>query len=141
MNSLTQFLGKYPRLAALVGGALSATGFAPLSLWPLALIGCALLIYLVSQARSRKQAFFAGWIFGVGHFTVSNIWIAVAFNFQAEMPVWLGYLSVLALALFLGDFPGIGCAWRMGGWRFGAQKRGQCDDILCAGLRGDVDCD
>ena len=55
-----------------------------------------------------------GWVFGVGHFAFGNQWIAVAFTFQAAMPIWLGYIAVVALALYLAVYPalaGAGAFW------------------------------
>jgi apolipoprotein N-acyltransferase len=104
---------KYPGWTALIAGAASATGFAPLNLWPLTLICFALFIYLVSRATSGRSAAWIGWLFGVGHFTIGNQWIAVAFTFQAAMPIWLGYLAVVALALYLAVYPTL-ASW--GAW-------------------------
>ena len=55
-----------PRLAALLAGLASATGFAPLSLWPVTLLALALLIHLVETVPDRRAAFTYGWLFGVG---------------------------------------------------------------------------
>ncbi len=60
-----------------------------------------------------KRAFVLGWVFGVGHFTFGNQWIAVAFTFQAAMPIWLGYGAVVALALYLAVYPALAAA---GAW-------------------------
>jgi apolipoprotein N-acyltransferase len=98
-------LEAYPRLAAPVLGALAACGFQPLALWPLTLLGIAGLIHLVGRAPSAGQAALIGWLFGVGHFTVGNTWIATAFTYQANMPVWLGWLAVVLLAFILAGYP------------------------------------
>ena len=93
MQKLSALLGKFPRWTALVAGAASAYGFEPWGLWPLTLVCFALLIKLISQAPSTKRAFMLGWLFGVGHFTFGNQWIAVAFTFQAAMPIWLSVID------------------------------------------------
>jgi apolipoprotein N-acyltransferase len=110
MQKLSALLGKFPRWTALVAGAASAYGFEPWGLWPLTLICFALLIQLISQAPSTKRAFMLGWLFGVGHFTFGNQWIAVAFTFQAAMPIWLGYIAVFGLALYLAVYPAMAAA-------------------------------
>ena len=110
MQKLSALLGKFPRWTALVAGAASAYGFEPWGLWPLTLVCFALLIQLISQARSTKGAFMLGWLFGVGHFTFGNQWIAVAFTFQAAMPIWLGYIAVFGLALYLAVYPALAAA-------------------------------
>ena len=111
-----QRITTYPRWAAFIAGAASATGFAPLNLWPVTLVCFALFIHLVAQADSGKRAALIGWLFGVGHFTIGNNWIAVAFTFQAAMPAWLGWIAVVALALYLAVYPAV-CAW--GAWWIG----------------------
>ncbi|MEG3087046.1 apolipoprotein N-acyltransferase [Sphingomonas sp. PB4P5] len=101
---------------ALALGAIAATGFAPLDLWPVALASLAAWMWLVHDAPTLRQALLRGWAFGVGHFALGNNWIQHAFVFQDNMPHWLGYLAVLLLALFLALYPmaAAGLAWRYG---------------------------
>lgn len=101
---------RYPRSTALAAGAVSATGFAPLGLWPVTLIAVAVLMMLVREAPAPRAAFTRGWLFGVGHFTIGLNWIAHAFYFQDAMPHWLGYGAVIALSLYLAVYVG-GAAW------------------------------
>ncbi len=114
MQKIAQFIAKYSRWIALVAGASSATGFAPLGLWPVTLVCFALFIHLVAQAQNRRRAALIGWLFGVGHFAIGNNWIAVAFTFQAAMPAWLGWIAVVALALFLAVYPALAA---LGAWK------------------------
>lgn len=116
MQKLGALLDRFPRWLALLAGGVSATGFAPLDLWPLMLLGLALLMQLVAQAATGKRAFLIGWLFGLGHFTIGNNWIATAFTYQANMPAWLGWLAVPLLALYLAVYPGL-AAW--GAWWVG----------------------
>ena len=96
-----------PRLAALALGVLSATGFQPLALWPLALAAMAVFAALVAEAGDAKRAAWLGWLFGVGHFTLGNNWIATAFTHQAEMPAVLGWVAVPLLSLYLAIYPAL----------------------------------
>jgi len=108
MQSLiARYVRSWPRLAALLAGLFSATGFAPLSLWPVTLASLALLIYLIQHAPDRRAAFLRGWLFGVAHFTLGLNWIAHAFTFQDSMPHWLGYPAVALLSLYLAVYPGL----------------------------------
>ncbi len=100
-------IGQYPKMSAGLLGALAATGFPPLHLWPLTILAIALFAWLVFESESWKQAAFRGWLFGVGHFTLANNWIATAFTYQAEMPTWLGWLAVPLLALYLAVYPAL----------------------------------
>lgn len=110
MQKFLALLRTFPRWTAIGAGALSAYGFEPWGLWPLTLICFALLIQLISQAPDVKRAFMLGWLFGFGHFTFGNQWIAVAFTFQAAMPIWLGYIAVFGLALYLAVYPALAAA-------------------------------
>jgi apolipoprotein N-acyltransferase len=116
LNRTGRLLGaaaRHPRLAALVLGAVAATGFAPLGLWPLTLLCLAGLIMLLARAANGWKAALLGWAFGVGHFTVGLNWIAHAFTYQDAMPHWFGYGAVFLLSLYLAVFPAMaaGLAW------------------------------
>jgi apolipoprotein N-acyltransferase len=104
---------RWPRLTALLLGAASATGFEPLGLWPVTLVAMALLILLIADTGAHRRAFAIGWAFGVGHFALGLNWIATAFTYQAAMPVWLGWVAVVALSLYLAVYPGL-ATW--GAW-------------------------
>jgi len=108
-----------PRLLALLAGALSATGFAPLGLWPVTLACLALFIHLLWQARSYTAAAAIGYLFGLGQFTIGLNWIAHAFTFQQSMPQALGYPAVVILSVYLALYPAVGA---LAGWVLG---RGQ----------------
>ena len=107
VSAIPALIDRYPRLAALLFGLLTATGFPPLALWPLALIGIGGLVWLAADAATLKRAAALGWLFGVAHFTLANNWIATAFTYQAEMPVWLGWLAVPLLSLYLAVYPAL----------------------------------
>jgi apolipoprotein N-acyltransferase len=103
-------------LLAFAAGAVSATGFAPLGLWPFTLVGLALLIALTLNVERMRSAFATGYAFGLGHFAIGLNWIATSFTYQAAMPPWLGWLAVVIAALYLSLFPGLATAlaWRIG---------------------------
>lgn len=113
MQKISALLHRFARSTAIGAGALSAYGCEPWGLWPLTLVCFALLIHLIAHAQNTQRAFILGWLFGVGHFTFGNQWIAVAFTFQAAMPIWLGYIAVVALALYLAVYPALAAA---GAW-------------------------
>lgn len=115
--SLWSWLEAHPRLTALALGLLSALGFRPLGLWPLALAAMAGFIALIAHSKDWRQAAALGWLFGLAHFTLGNNWVATAFNYQAEMPVFLGWIAVPLLALYLAIYPAMtaAVARRLGG--------------------------
>ncbi len=122
LPDITERALAHPRWCAVLAGALAACGFEPLHLWPLTLIAVALLIALIARAGGARQAFALGWLFGLGHFTIGNYWIATAFTYQANMPQWLGSIAVVLLSLYLAVWPGLAAlgAWlmarRCGAW-------------------------
>jgi apolipoprotein N-acyltransferase len=99
-----------PRWLAPILGAIAATGFAPLGLWPLALIAIGLFLLLIERAPDWRSAAWLGWLFGLAHFTVGNAWIATAFTYQAQMPPALGWFAVPLLSLYLAVYPALAAA-------------------------------
>lgn len=97
-------------LLPLLAGGVSALGFAPLDLWPLTLAGVAALIVMIERAATVRRAALAGWLFGVGQFAVSLGWIATAFTYQAALPAFMGWVTVVILAMFLGAYPAAAAA-------------------------------
>ncbi|MBS0481696.1 MAG: apolipoprotein N-acyltransferase [Proteobacteria bacterium] len=68
------------------------------------------LIAVTARAPGWKATALAGWLFGVGHFTVGNSWIATAFTYQAAMPAWLGWVAVVLLSFLLAAYPALAAA-------------------------------
>lgn len=110
---ITALADRWAKLSALLLGLVSATGFAPLNLWPLTILAFAGLMALVARSTAGWRAFGIGWAFGVGHFALGLNWIATAFTYQAAMPAWLGWIAVLLLSLYLAIYPAL-AAW--GAW-------------------------
>lgn len=119
-----------PRLIALVTGIVSATAFAPLNWWAAGLVCIAILLKLVHEAPTLRQALLRGWLFGIGHFTLGNNWIQHAFTYQDRMPPELGYFAVVALALYLAVYPALATGLA---WRFGQGRRADLGFVLAAG--------
>ncbi|HEY0594604.1 apolipoprotein N-acyltransferase [Sphingopyxis sp.] len=112
-SRIAAFADRWPKLLALLLGAVSATGFAPLNLWPLTLLALAGWMALVAKSPKGSRALGVGWAFGVGHFVIGLNWIATAFTYQAAMPAWLGWIAVVLLSLYLAVYPAL-AAW--GAW-------------------------
>jgi apolipoprotein N-acyltransferase len=127
-SRIAAFADRWPKLVALLLGAVSATGFAPLHFWPLTLVALAGWMALVARSPRGWRSFGIGWAFGVGHFVIGLNWIATAFTYQAAMPAWLGWIAVVLLSLYLAVYPAL-TAW--GAWL--TQK------IVAPAKRGAVD--
>ena len=128
LRAAAAMVHRHPRIAAPVLGALTALGFQPLAIWPAALIGLAGLLALISGAPRARDAALIGWLWGLGHYTLGDNWIATAFTYQAKMPVWLGWLAVPSLSLYLALYPSLAAA---AGWCF-RQRRA----AFVAGMAG-----
>ena len=117
MPRLTTLALINPRLTALLLGALTALGFEPLELWPLALLALAGLIVLLRAAPGRKAAFQLGWCFGLGQFALALNWVATAFTYQADLPMWLGWVAVVLIGCYLALYPALAVllAWHARG--------------------------
>jgi apolipoprotein N-acyltransferase len=113
---LSALRDRYRFLLSLLLGGLSATGFAPLSAWPLLLACFAALLTLVRHAPTRGSALRLGWAFGWGQFTIGLFWFAHAFTYQDAMPAFYGWFASPLLSLYLALFPALaaGLAWRWG---------------------------
>ncbi|HEV2746960.1 MAG TPA: apolipoprotein N-acyltransferase [Allosphingosinicella sp.] len=109
---------------AFLAGLASACGFEPWALWPLTLAALALLLWLVETAPSLRSALARGYAFGAGQFMLGLNWIATSFTYQAAMPAWLGWLSVMLVSLYLAIYPAAaaGLAWRWSAAAPGASR-------------------
>ena len=75
-----------------------------------------MLMWPIARASRLRSELARGYWFGVGNFVLGLNWIATAFNYQSEMPVWLGWIAVVLLSLYLAVYPAMaaGLAWRYG---------------------------
>lgn len=96
-------------LAAFGAGALSALAFQPVGSIAGPVLGVALLLILLVQAPAGRS-FALGLLFGFGNFVIGLTWIATAFTYQGNMPVWMGWVAVVGLSLFLALYSGF-AAW------------------------------
>lgn len=91
---------------ALIAGALLPLAFAPIGLYPLAIISPALLFYLWLQATPRR-AFIGGYLFGLAYFGLGVSWVAVSMYRFGAMGLVLSALATLLFVLFLALFPAV----------------------------------
>lgn len=104
-------------LGALASGALIGLAFAPFKIWPLAIIGVAVLSWLL-LGRTRRVGFGLGYLAGLGLNAVTISWIGVLGWFVpvalvAFMALWVALLGWLTVALQrLAAWPAwVACAW------------------------------
>ncbi len=107
---------RFSLILSILAGLVSATGFAPLGLWPLTLLGLVVLVHLVWTAPTLRAATARGYGFGLGQFVLGLNWIAGSFAYQSAMPAWLGWIAVVLLSCYLAIYPALatGLAYRLG---------------------------
>ncbi len=93
-------------LMALAFGLLSAFIFPPYFFLPLGIAGFTGLLWLVENTVKKRQAFFTGWWFGLGHFGPSLYWVHYSLLTDPERYAWLVPFSVLLIPSILGLYTG-----------------------------------
>ncbi len=91
---------------ALAAGALLACAFAPLNLWPLAILCPALLMWLWHGATPRHAARTGFW-FGAGTFGLGTWWLYISVHGFGGSPIWLALLIVVALVGIMAVYQGL----------------------------------
>lgn len=97
-------------LIAILAGLVTVGAFAPFGLWPLALLGPAVLVALWRQA-TPGQAFLTGWLFGLGLMGGGVYWLTISIGIYSgggiPAGVLLNALLVLVVALYYGATGGL----------------------------------
>jgi apolipoprotein N-acyltransferase len=88
-------------LLALGAGTALAGAFAPLNLWPLAVLAPALLMWLWQEATPREAARLGFW-FSFGTFAAGTYWLYFSVHILGHSPVWLAFVLMLGLAAIMG---------------------------------------
>lgn len=93
--------------AFLLLGALMPLAFAPYFFWPLAIILPGLLMGAVGRNPDPRQAFLAGWIFGLGYFAFGVYWIYNSLHDFGMAPPFVAAAITALLIALLAAFPGL----------------------------------
>lgn len=91
-------------LLALFAGALTPLAFAPFGLFPLALLGPAVL-FLLWRGTTARRAAWRGFLYGFGLFGVGVSWVYVSLHTYGHMPAPLAGLAVVLFVGGLALFP------------------------------------
>jgi apolipoprotein N-acyltransferase len=88
-------------LVALGAGAALAAAFAPLDLWPLAVLCPAILMWLW-QDTSPREAARLGFLFTAATFAAGTYWLYVSIHIFGGAPLWLAFFLMLGLVAIMG---------------------------------------
>ncbi len=104
--------------AALVAGALTVAGYAPLAVFPLPFLTLAGLLLLWRSAATPRAAFGMGFAFGAGVFGVGVPWVYVSLHDFGMMPAPLAAMGTLAFCAILALYPAA-AGWCLARLQFG----------------------
>src|SRR6516162_2798227 len=88
-------------LVAAGAGALLACAFAPLQLWPLAMLCPAVLMWLL-EGESPRAAAARGFWFNVGTFAAGTYWLYISIHLVARAPTYQALVLMLGLVAIMG---------------------------------------
>lgn len=86
---------------ACIAGALLSLSFAPVDLWPLAILMPAVLMWLWQGAAPKRAAWLGFW-FNFGTFSVGTYWLYISLKLIGGAPMVLALLLMLALVAIMG---------------------------------------
>jgi apolipoprotein N-acyltransferase len=92
-------------LFAAAAGGFAVLGFAPFSVFPVAVLSLALLYEFLSRS-SVRDGFLIGWGFGIGLMGVGVFWIRISLNEYGNMAPWLAHLMTLLLVVSMALYYG-----------------------------------
>ncbi|MEO8115938.1 MAG: apolipoprotein N-acyltransferase [Phenylobacterium sp.] len=117
------------RAWALCAGLAAGLAHPPFGVLP-GLLGFAVILMLLDAEGPRplRQAFFRGWLAGVGYFAISVWWVVEPFMVDAKTQGWMAPFALLLMAAGLALFWGVaGLAYRA------ARPRGLLRVLVFAG--------
>ena len=113
-------------LAALVAGAVLPLAFAPLELFPLAVLAPAVLFILWSSTTPARAAW-RGFLFGLGQFGVGVGWLYIALHEFGDMHPLLALPMLLLFITFLAGYPAL-LGWLQARWWGGSRQTDDTDE-------------
>jgi apolipoprotein N-acyltransferase len=88
-------------------GALATLALPPAHAVPVLAAAVPALLWLLSGAHTKRQAFAIGWAFGFGHFLFGLYWISFALLTDAERYWWMMPFAAAGLPAVLATFPAL----------------------------------
>lgn len=89
---------------AFFAGALAALGQAPFNLWPLTILGLAVVHLLAAPVASVRQVAALWWAAGAGYFALALSWIVEPFLVDIQTHGWMAPFALIFMACGLALF-------------------------------------
>ncbi len=93
-------------LAPFAAGSVTVLAMPPWSVWAALWPGFSAFYILLGWARTKKQAFWCGWMFGFGFFMFGLSWIANALTVDGSTYSWIIPVAICGLPALLAIFTG-----------------------------------
>lgn len=93
-------------ILALIAGACLPLAFAPYALYPIAILSPALL-FILWQNVTPRTAFWQGWLYGIGMFSVGVSWVNISFHQFGGMPLAGAIILTAAFVLVMALYPAL----------------------------------
>ena len=94
-------------MIALCAGLLAVLGFAPFTLFPVAIVTLSILFWQWQHANGKRAAAGLGFIFGLGFFGGGICWIYIALHDYGEMPMLLALATTVLFIAFWALIPAL----------------------------------
>jgi apolipoprotein N-acyltransferase len=130
MVKVDAFLQGWPRLAAIICGALSTLAMPPVFAWPVLFATFYGLVRLIDDAVVRcvpgwpqgRAVFAVGWLFGFGYFVTGLYWISASLFVEPDKFLWLLPFSASLIPAGLAIFFGLAVVAAARAWRPGPAR-------------------
>ena len=106
MKSISKYPFFQPTVLFLLG-AICVLGFAPYYFYPASIFSVLGLCIFWFRARTAKQAFNMGFIYGLGLYVIGIYWIYISLHDYGGMPAFMAALFTFLLAAFMALFPAL----------------------------------
>ncbi|HEU5047011.1 MAG TPA: apolipoprotein N-acyltransferase [Rickettsiales bacterium] len=112
-ENIAAYTGWRRNLTLMVLGAFSAAALPPVYALPLLIPSFAGLFLMVRKAVSLRRAFWDGWWWGLGYFTLGLYWICISLFVEPDKFAWLLPFTLFGLPSVLGIYIAIvTCAFK-----------------------------
>jgi apolipoprotein N-acyltransferase len=88
-------------------GAAFTLCFAPFRYFAVGFLVFPVFFYFLLKSKNKKQAFWRGWLFGMGHHVSGLYWVANSMLVEADKFAWMIPFAVLLLPAYLSIYIGI----------------------------------
>ncbi len=102
-NLKSKYVGE---ILALCAGGCLPLAFAPISLFPMAILSPAILFFLW-QAISPKRGFWRGFLYGIGMFGVGVSWVLISIHQFGNIPLLSSLFLTLVFVLGMALYPAV----------------------------------